>query len=225
MKSYSFIYSGISIYLGKIYTMKYIVSLAFLLICSTFTLSAQDAVDAITEKTCSCLKNIDHAASSKSIEAELGICMIREAAPYEKELKKKYGIDLNKLDGPTGNKLGTLIGKKMLMKCPDLMAELVSATSKDKDVAVAPVAAGGVINGTVTDMITNQFVVITVSNAQGPDQKFLWMDFFQGAELLKNGLADIKGKSVEVRYTESNYYNPSIKDYMKYKVLTGLSLK
>ena len=76
----------------------------------------------------------------------------------------------------------------------------------------------------MTDVISNQFVVITIKDSKGPDQKFLWLGYFEGAELLKNP-SDIKGKAVEVSYTENDFYNPAIKDYMKYKVITGLVKK
>ena len=152
--------------------------------------------------------------------------MIREAAPFEKELKKKYHIDLSKLDGNAGEELGKLIATKMLIKCPDQMTRLPAAASSDsKTDAPAAVAATSTMSGTITDIASNQFVVITVKDSKGPDQKFLWLEYFEGSELLKNGLADVKGKTVTITYTEGSYYNPAIKDYMKYKVIVGLSIK
>jgi hypothetical protein len=206
--------------------MKYIITLAFILFTSILSVSAQDAVDVIAEKSCNCLKNTDTKAAIKDIEVELGLCMIREAAPFEKELKKKYHIDLSKLDGNAGEELGKLIATKMLIKCPDQMTRLAAAASSDsKTDAPAAVTATSTMSGTITDIASNQFVVITVKDSKGPDQKFLWLEYFEGSELLKNGLADVKGKTVTITYTEGSYYNPAIKDYMKYKVISGLSIK
>jgi hypothetical protein len=148
--------------------------------------------------------------------------MIKEAAPYEKELKKKYHIDLSNLDNGTGEALGKLIGEKMLVKCPDQMTKLAKTVMDKPETATKPV--GATMTGVVTDVVANQFVVITVKDTKGPEQKFIWLDYFDGSDLLKNP-ADIKGKTVEVTYTENDFYNPAIKDYMKYKIIAGLVKK
>ena len=204
--------------------MKNIIALTFVIFTTILSVSAQDAVDQIAEKSCSCLKNTDPKAAIKDIETELGLCMIKEAAPFEKELKKKYHIDMSKLDGNSGEELGKLIATKMLVKCPDQMARLASAASENKTETVKAIEEI-TMTGSVTDLTSNQFVVISIKDAKGPEQKFLWLEYFQGAELLKNGLAEIKGKIVTVTYAEYSYYNPAIKDYMKYKVITSLSIK
>ena len=204
--------------------MKNIIALTFALFTTILSVSAQDAVDQIAEKSCSCLKNTDPKAAIKDIETELGLCMIKEAAPFEKELKKKYHIDMSKLDGNSGEELGKLIATKMLVKCPDQMARLASAASENKTETVKAIEEI-TMTGSVTDLTSNQFVVISIKDAKGPEQKLLWLEYFQGAELLKNGLAEIKGKIVTVTYAEYSYYNPAIKDYMKYKVITSLSIK
>jgi hypothetical protein len=205
--------------------MKYTIALVFFFLFAIVTVSAQDAIDAIATKTCSCLKQMDTTATIEEIEAKLGICMITEAAPYEKELKKKNNIDMSKLDGNTGEELGKLIGTKMLIKCPDQMLKLAGNVLDEKKSAAAPsttttTTVSGSMTGKVTDVVTNQFVTITVKNSSGPEQKFLWLEYFQGADLLKNA-SELKGKTVVIKYKEKQFYNPSIKDYMNYKVITG----
>jgi hypothetical protein len=195
-----------------------------MLFSGIFSLYAQDAVENIAEKSCSCLKQMDPKATIKDIETDLGLCMIKEAAPYEKELKKKFHIDLSNLNGNSGEELGKLIATKMLVKCPDQMARLANAATSDTKTGTVSQPTS-TATGTVTDITSNQFVVITIKDAKGPDQKFLWLGYFDGADLLKNRGADIKGKMVEVTYIESDYYNPAIKDYMKYKVITQLAKK
>ena len=105
------------------------------------------------------------------------------------------------------------------------MTRLAAAASNDSKTDAPAAVATSTMSGTITDIASNQFVVITVKDSKGPDQKFLWLEYFEGSELLKNGLAEVKGKTVTITYTEGSYYNPAIKDYMKYKVITGLSIK
>ena len=200
--------------------MKYFISIIF--IFSIITVSGQDAVDNIAVKTCSCLRQMDTTATLEEIEAKMGICMITEATPYQKELKKKNNIDISTLDATTGEALGKLIGTRMLLKCPDQMLRLGNAATEKKAEATPVVDES--LTGTLADVVTNQFVMISIKNSNGPDQKFLWLDYFHGEELLKN-TSDLKGKTVEVFYTMNKFYNPAIKDYMNYNVLTGLRLK
>ena len=202
--------------------MKYIISLTSIFIFSIMTVSAQDAVDNIAIKTCSCLKQLDTTATLEEIEAKMGLCMFTEATPYQKELKKKNNIDLSTLDATTGQAFGKLIGTRMLIKCPDQMLRLGNVATEKKAEATPVVDES--LTGTLVDVMTNQFVTISVRNSSGPDQKFLWLDYFHGEELLKNN-SDLKGKAVEVFYTVKKFYNPAIKDYMNYNVLTGLRLK
>jgi hypothetical protein len=206
--------------------MKYIISFVFFFLSAVVTVSAQDAVDIIAAKTCSCLKNMDTTATVEEIEAKMGICLITEAAPYQKELKKKNNIDMGNLDANTGKALGKLIGIKMLSKCPDQMLRLAGSVGDDKKSSAATsttttTTVTGSMTGTLSDIVTNQFVSITIKKSNGPEQKFLWLEYFEGADLLRNP-SDIKGKIVEIKYKEKQFYNPSIKDYMNYKVITDL---
>lgn len=204
--------------------MRKLILSAILLAAGTFTLSAQDYIDIIAEKSCTCLTQIDTTASQDEINTQLGLCMIQASTPFEKDLKKKAHIDLNQLDNEAGEQLGQLIAPKMLLKCPTLMMRLIHATTKEKDkTAESPKVS--TCTGKITDIQSGQFVSITVKSAEGPDQKLYWFEYFKGSELLKDGVAGIKNKTVEVTYTEDEFYNPAIKDYMKYKIITGLAIK
>ena len=204
--------------------MKKLTLSAFLLFVGIFSVSAQDYIETIAEKSCACLTEIDTTASQSEINTQLGLCMIQASTPFEKELKKKAHIDLNQLDNAAGEQLGQLIAPKMLLKCPTLMMKLIHATSKDKEKATESPKVS-TCTGTITDIQTNQFVSITIKSSDGPDQKLYWFEYFKGSELLKDGLSGFKNKKVEVTYSEDEFYNPTIKDYMNYKIITGLTIK
>lgn len=196
----------------------------FLLVIGAFSVSAQDYIETIAEKSCTCLTQIDTTASQSEINTQLGLCMIQASTPFEKELKKKAHIDISALDDNTGEQLGLLIAPKMLIKCPALMLRLINSTKKEKEKNLSS-SSTNTYKGVITDLQSNQFVSISVKNNKGPDQKFYWFAYFKGSELLKDGISGLKDKTVEVSYTENDYYNPAIKDYMKYKVITALSVK
>ena len=60
---------------------------------------------------------------------------------------------------------------------------------------------------------------------KGREQKFLWLSYFKGSEMLKGGLGEVKGKTMDIGFVENEFYNPVLRDYMKYKVITDLSKK
>ena len=212
--------------------MKYIISLTSIFIFSIMTVSAQDAVDNIAIKTCSCLKQLDTTATLEEIEAKMGLCMFTEATPYEKELKKKNNIDISALNATTGEAFGKLIGTRMLIKCPDQMLRLGNvavekkAAPRDEIIHADPsdIVRFQSIKGIFVDIVPDQFVTVIVKSSDGQEQKFLWLRHFEGADLLSNPSA-LRGKTVQIDYWEEKYYNPKVKDYIAYKVITDFKVK
>ncbi len=216
--------------------MKYFISLASVVLFSISTLWAQDAVDKIAVKTCSCLKQLDTTATLEEIEAKMGLCMFTEATPYEKELKKKNNIDISALNATTGEAFGKLIGKRMLIKCPEQMLRLGNVATEKKVERVEEPKTIQILKddgppfkytsskGILIDVVSDQFATFILKSSDGSEQRFLLLGRPQGADLLKN-LPDLKGKMVEISYYEQHLYSPSAKGYITYKVIDGISLQ
>lgn len=173
---------------------------------------AQDVLDSISIHSCECISKLDlNNMPKEKLTIELGLCMMKAAQPYEKQLKQSYDIDMKKIDKGDGEKLGRLVGLKMASNCSNF-TELISRISSNE-----PESAS--IEGTITDFISEQFVTIVIKDEDGRDQKIIWLDYFKNSEkLLQKG----KNKNVTIEYEERELYSPKFNDYIKYKVATGI---
>ena len=184
----------------------------FLLVSFTFFAQAQDVLDSIAAHSCDCIAKLDlNGLAKEKLTIELGLCMMKAAQPYEKQLKQGYDIDMKKVDKGDGEKLGRLIGLKMASNCASF-TDLITRISSDEPNTNS-------VEGTIIDFITEQFITIVIKDEDGRDVKIIWLDYFKNSEkLLQKG----KNKNVTIEYQERELYSPKNNDYIKYKVATGI---
>ncbi|MBS1613308.1 MAG: hypothetical protein JST49_10840 [Bacteroidetes bacterium] len=218
----------------KLFRISFLMLFFVLGICAQGT--AQDMLEELTRKSCECMNDIDTTADKTAIQMKMGLCMIREAMPYKKELKKKYGIDLDHIDKSVGQALGQLVGARMIIECPekfeklvpmvrDQMAERQGKTETKAAEPTKPQVQEQQLEGTITEVKGTEFATIILKDANNREQKLLWLQYFTNAELLTTNLEGLKAGKVTVWYTESEIYNVQLKDYIKYKVITRLEIK
>jgi hypothetical protein len=69
-------------------TLKSIFLLFFIVVAAVNGVVAQDVMDEIAQKCCECISMGDSSLNKNELQMKLGLCMIREAMPYKKELKR-----------------------------------------------------------------------------------------------------------------------------------------
>lgn len=202
-------------------------SLTILALVSTSIVSAQDVVDKISKDACKCMEGVKMVDNDKEgYETQLGLCFFTAAMPYEKDLKKKHGIDLNNMSDKDGEKLALLIATRMAAHCPDMLITLASLDDEEEGEA-SPTQAeieaanSSTLDGEVTGSRKEGFVTLTVRSASGRSVELLWLEFFMGAEQLNNGNA--QGKKGQFSYVERELFDAASGTYRKYNVLTGFS--
>src|SRR5690606_33109504 len=104
----------------------------------------------------------------------LGVCVIEAAAPYTKQLKKDFGLDLGNLD-KYGDKLGELIGVRMVSICPDVIIKYSQKAEALEEEEAKEEAEE--ISGVVTKIEDNQFVTFWVKERSGKESRFYWFLF------------------------------------------------
>jgi hypothetical protein len=186
---------------------------------------AQDVVEKITIKACECMLSVDTTLNADAQEEQLGVCILKCASPYKKELKSKYGINFDLSDKEAMEKVGELVGIQMAKDCPNTLLRLTSITSKTKDDA----STGGnektqLMVGNVTDIQNEQFRTVLFKEINGREQKLLWLEYFPNAQLLDGDMPTLKTRELKINYIEKEFYNPKIKDYIKYKIIVGVAL-
>ena len=188
-------------------------SLFLFIIATALNISAQDTLDKISADCCACMEK-DRASMEDpdKWQTALGLCMLGAAAPYEKELKKKYGVDMSQLDRGAGEKLGELLGVRLATNCPYFL-ELISSMEDDEDES----STLGMLTGSVKEVRTGQFITIVVQDEQGRTYEMLVLDHFENADRVTDGKAE--GLNADWEYAEREYYDPNTRSYRSFKVV------
>jgi hypothetical protein len=191
------------------------------ILCSTL-LSAQDVLDKISRSTCDCLLELDRKEyKGEALQMQLGLCMMKASAPYEKELRKQYKVDFSRLDAGAGEKLGELVGMRLVGVCPEFLQIVAEMESTPAPAAVEQVAA--TVTGVVTGLRDRQFSTVLVKDVSGRTVELLRLEHFQNADLLAG--ASATGVKGTFQYTVRELYDPVAGTYRSHNVLVGLELE
>ncbi|SDK59391.1 hypothetical protein SAMN05421823_10318 [Catalinimonas alkaloidigena] len=184
--------------------------------------AAQDIVDKMADAACACSSAIQ-SDDPETVQMEFGMCILKAAQPYAKVLQKKYGIDFTHIDQTTGEKLGRLIGMRMVARCPDLTAKLMQQAEEPATGGqTAAVASAHTLTGKLVDIAHEQFVTFHVQSPDGKITKVLWLSFFPNSNALMNDYGRLLQKQVTIQYQEEEFYNPRLGEYTPTKIITAL---
>ena len=194
-----------------------------LLLVASFSYAQESAIDLIAKETCECItdkKNDLSNTDKNDLQSILGVCMLKSYTKHESELQTKEKVSFNDDEGL--EKFGESIALKMLNYCPDTIVELGRIAIEDEKNATTNEVLS--IEGTVTDIKTEQFVTISVKDKSNRIHKLLLLDYFESASLFVNGEIKKNNKLV-VYYSDIELYDPSTKDFKFFKVISGLEKK
>ena len=193
-------------------------TLIFLL--STGILTSQNYMDKLVEEACNCVSEIPDTVSQEDYTMELGLCLIKISIPYKKQLKKEFDIDMDNV-ADSGEKLGSIIGSRMIGVCPnELIAMTKKATPETEDVIEEYETEGVVVR--VED---NFFITYFVKDDDGKTRKYYWMSFIDTKEDLLNNYKSLVGKKVEIDYVIEEYFDPKILDYRQFFIINKLEIE
>jgi hypothetical protein len=193
--------------------------LIFIIIFSFQKSYSQGVLDSIANKTCICIDSAKTLNMNRNQQlTEFGVCMIKNAEPYKKELKRDYNIDLNVLNKETGEKLGRLLALKLVGNCPsfkELMQNEISNQIDKKEKEL-------VFKGTVKEIKQNQFYTIIVEDENKKIKEFLWL-----TEINENNISILKskGENVKIIYIQMELFEPKLNKYVISYVLKSISLE
>jgi len=188
-------------------------SLLVIILCFIATcFSAQDYMDKITLQTCDCVKNVKDSLNEDRMFLELGLCMIKAAEPYKKQLKKDYNINFDNID-KEGEALGKLIGMRMATNCPDVLMKMTEQANRKK-----PETTQETFSGRVTKIEKDFFVIFTV-NYEGKALKFYWLTNAESNIDLIDQYSQLFDKDVKVKYQVNLLFDPKIGDYRNFNVI------
>ena len=175
---------------------------------------SQKYMDEIAQKSCSCVNEVQEGEDRSKMQMRLGLCIIQAAEPFSKELRKDHQIDFNRID-VDGEKLGKLIGIKMVSICPEVF-ENMNIEEEDSEVFD--------LKGVVTEIVQDGFVYFIINNQDGRTSKYYWLTYVDSELDIENNFESLKGKSVLVKYMILEIFDPKINDYRNINVLISLNL-
>lgn len=189
-------------------------------------LVAQEALlDKLADAACECISKKDtESMSNEDLQMQLGFCIMEAVSANQAAFEKEYGA-LDPSDQSAMTKLGEQIGMKMAFKCPNIIMKLAGQQPPQNMNVPAPAKAKGAISGSFEGVSGEDIATITIREANGRTQKFLWMGYFKGSDVLMENPGSLKGKSVTVEYETIEVYSPKAKEYFDRKKVTGLSVQ
>lgn len=205
--------------------MRFLLSTCVALLLSgllTDPVHGQDVLDKISGEICPCVGDLNGQVPKDTLTIKLGVCMISAAMPYQKELKKKYGVDLKRLDGPTGERLGQLVAVKLVTTCPGF-AELAMRLAEEDAPPPPPGPSLRTVQGTIQEITPSQFLTITVRTDHGPSYEFLLLDHVPNIEQVSQEPAKAKGFYAKWDYEEREFYDPYTRTYKTFRVLRSIT--
>jgi len=180
---------------------------------------AQTYFDKIVQESCNCVSKVSQTLDNEKYTQELGICMIVAAEPYRKQLKKDHDIDFDKID-VDGEKLGKLIGIKMVAVCPDLILAVAKRSGNSESAAVESKSFEGIITKIESDF----FVVLHIKDESGKTNKFYWLTYVESGVEVADRYDSMVGTSIAVTYRSEEFFDPKIKEYRSFSIIEKLEL-
>jgi len=181
---------------------------------------SQDVMDKVAKETCECIakfklenKNID----PKDMSTQFGVCILSSYTAHSSELPNGK-LDFS--DEEAMKNLGESVALKMLAFCPEAIMEL-GKTADDTDTGNVESLT---VTGEITEIKTEQFVSIVVKDDKARVHTFLMLEYFDTAALFTDKKLNKKDK-VTVSYVEAELYDPKVKEFRYFKIITGLEKK
>lgn len=187
---------------------------------SAFAFS-QEYKQKFSREVCECVKNIDATNKTKNeMSTQFGLCAFKHAAPYKKELKRDFGIDLV---ADIGNeekmkKFGVEVGMMMVSECPDIFSKVMGSDESDSEAESSEL----LINGTISKIEKDNFVVFHVVGENKNLTKFYWVSTIESNLDLPKEYNGLVNKKVNISYYTTEIFDSKINDYRNLNIISSL---
>lgn len=175
------------------------------------------------KRSCECFNSIDKTNKTpKVLQAELGLCMLKYAKDYRKEIMQEYDIDVERdiADPEKMTNLGKYIGIMMLGECESVFLNQ-AAVFEEKSIEETNMS---LLSGTIAKIEKGNFVVFHLVGDNKILTKFYWVTPIQSDVDLIKGYTMLVKKKVNVSYYTAEIFDASINDYKNVNILDSLKL-
>ncbi|HEY0976651.1 MAG TPA: hypothetical protein VGE21_04205 [Flavobacteriales bacterium] len=185
-------------------------------------LLAQDALDKIAMKACTCVAGLKDVTNEDERNSQMGVCMLAEASLHEKELKKKHGFDLSKID-TEGEALGRAVGVRMAKHCPEVLLMMAQLGEDGEDLPPPPPdLLTKTMMGKLVEVRKGEFLTLVVRSETGSTYELLVLGPVENGGELLNAPDPAVGRSMAWSYDERELYDVRSGSFRSFKVLRAL---
>lgn len=207
---------------------------------------SQAYMDSIADRSCECINELPDTISNDEFTMRMGLCMMTSAEPYQKKLKKDFGVNFSQIaDGDDdAEELGKVIGMRLISRCPDFVTKInkvmnsnymegkknetneyvvpqedLSSPSDVMDPEADDMLEVEILEGVITKIENENFVVFSLRDETGKVTKFYWLTFVEADVDLSANYQSFLDKNVEIGYVKKEFYDPKINEYRTFNVI------
>ena len=173
-----------------------------------------EQLDKIAQVTCDCVEKKDISSmDQETMTMELGFCMI---GYFGSDIGAMEDMGLKMTDQASMQAFGEKVGLKMVNKCPNIMMKLGMMSMEEQTTEETVMVS--TITGKITGFEGDDLSYVLLEADGGRKIKLLWLDYFDGADMLKNSI----GKTATFEYESFEFYSVKMEDYIARKVIVGV---
>ncbi len=192
-----------------------------LALLGSFVLNGQEVLDKIAKDACACMAEKDLSGKDKeAIQMEVSLCLMQKMGTYQSELQEQLNVDFS--NQASLQEMGQKVGMKMAATCPETMMKIAQVQSSGS----GPVTVEAVtrLEGTVVGIEGDEFTFLSVQDAAGRTQKFLWLRYFEGSDAFLSNPKALVGKKVRLSYTPLEAFSPKLNEYLQRNEIRSLEI-
>ena len=194
----------------------YLPILACLFLSSSY--AQEDYLEEIAKKPCECIGAKDFSAykNKETRDMQLGICLLEAAKDHKDKLLQEHDLNLDNFQA-NAERFGEVIGLRMALICPNTLMAVSGELESDTPEVLR-------ITGEVREVVESPFVTFTIKDSDGRSSRFYWLDFVSSTYPLQSQYMDLNGKTVKVEYVSRELFDPRIREYRNFNVITAVEV-
>lgn len=181
---------------------------------------SQDIIDTFAKESCECInKNVPDLKALKpgEMKSQFLSCFFKSYGEHSAELKNENKLQVG--DEAAMEVFGEQVAMKMLNYCPDVLMKFGEDVTDDDTAATTE--KSGAVEGEVTEIKSEQFVTVAVKDKNARVHQLLLLTYFDTASAFTENQVKKKDK-VSVSYIEQELYDPKLKEFRYFKIITDL---
>ncbi len=172
---------------------------------------------------CSCVKEVNTTGKSqKQLELQLGVCMLKSAQPFHREIKRDYNIDVRSdiNNEQKMEELGSHFGMIMVTGCPEVLEKFMGPSFFDD--SSGDQSEMQMINGRITKIEKQDFIVFSIAGDNRVLTKLYWISRVDSDIDLPNDFQSLLNKRVTVSYVSTEIFDQRTQQYKSVNVIASL---